>query len=297
VERTATRSLLAALACAGLAWPAAASDSPTEAMLRRRDYPAVHALAAARLARDPDDAEALHDEGLVALEWDREPERAVALLERAVALEPNVARFRVGLGGALGLLVLRSGPLSAARAGLRSGDELRKAVALDPLSVRARAGLCLYYILSPALAGGSLRRAREQALAAQQVDRSVGAFLLGRVVEAEGDDEAAERWWREAVATAADPLDAAEAYNRLGLLFSRRGRHAEAEAALERARGLVPLEPNLHDSLGEVLLAKGDPAAAARAYQDALRVNPRFESAQRGLRVAREKAARLRPGQ
>jgi tetratricopeptide (TPR) repeat protein len=288
------RSVLALFACALLAWPAVA-DERTQALLRKRDYAAVHALAAARLATDPDDAEALHDEGFVALEWERQPERAVALLERAVALEPNVARFRVGLGGALGLLVLRSGPLSAARAGLRSGEELRRAVALDPLSARARAALCLYYILAPGLAGGSLRRAREQALAAQRVDRSVGAFLLGRVVEAEGDDAGAERLWREAVAAASDPLDAAEAENRLGLLLSRRGRHAEATLALERARALVPLEPNFHDSLGEVLLAKGDAAAAARAYQDALRINPRFESAQRGLETARVQLGRAAP--
>ncbi len=53
----------------------------------------------------------------------------------------------------------------------------------------------------------------------------------------------------------------------------------EAMAILQTAIDMYPQEANLHDSLGEFQLKKGDKAKALASYQKALAINPEFGNA------------------
>ncbi len=70
------------------------------------------------------------------------------------------------------------------------------------------------------------------------------------------------------------------------------GLHAIGQTALglellEIATGLYPQVANLHDSIGELLLATGEREKAIQAYEKALQVDPDFENAKRMLEQIR----------
>lgn len=91
----------------------------------------------------------------------------------------------------------------------------------------------------------------------------------------EAEQLRAERRWQEALAKSleafrADPEDPIATHN-LGVIFSKAGRLADAEAALRHALKLAPNTPKIIHSLAHVLLAQGRfkegwPLNEARAF-------------------------------
>jgi hypothetical protein len=73
------------------------------------------------------------------------------------------------------------------------------------------------------------------------------------------------------------------AWERLGTTRLRRGRFADAGAALRRAAALGRDTAVLHDALGVVLAHEGRPADAERAFRRALALTPELDDARRNL--------------
>jgi tetratricopeptide (TPR) repeat protein len=106
------------------------------------------------------------------------------------------------------------------------------------------------------------------------LSRPEGRVLEGRVWQALGDLDAAERAYRRAVEQ--DPQDAA-AWRRLGLLALSQEKRAAALQALERAVALDPQNPGALVDLGRVLAASGKPAdrqSATRFFRAAIQSRP-----------------------
>jgi len=82
----------------------------------------------------------------------------------------------------------------------------------------------------------------------------------------------------------------AEPYNNLAVLHARRADWDRARQALEQSIRAVPGYALAHENLGDVHLQ-----LAARAYQQAGRLDPRNTSAQSKLGLARELIARVQP--
>lgn len=79
-------------------------------------------------------------------------------------------------------------------------DHLLAALEIDPDSVRVRETLAGYYIQAPAMAGGSLEAAAEQADRLEALDPAASYRVRARMAQAEDDQEAAVSWRRKALA-------------------------------------------------------------------------------------------------
>lgn len=271
-----------------------------------RAGPAIAAL----LASQPRSAEVhvLHARLLL---QQRRPEDAIEAAERAVELGPTHALAHYWLGNALGQRIGQVGMLRQAAMAPKLRDAFERALELDPAIHEARLNLMEFYLQAPAIAGGSLDKARAHAIELARRDPPRGHFAAGRLAQHAGDLAAAAKaygaawrarpdstnfrmaagtaWqatgqWDEAFAlyrdwTREDPAAGGAQYQ-LGRTAALSGRFLpEGEQALRRylALPLLPGQPPHHHAwyrLGQVQAHAGDKAAARVSFQNALKGDP-----------------------
>jgi serine/threonine protein kinase/TolB-like protein/Flp pilus assembly protein TadD len=226
-------------------------------------------------------------------------ERAVSLLERAIALDPRFARAHAALARASKLAYEASRVVSWAD---RARDEAQEALRLDPNDAGVRIELARIY---------SMRGRTAQALDEARMARTMlpnsdeTARVLATILVAAGQPEAALAEASRAVA-----LRPAFAENHFVLAWTHfnAGRFVEAAGEYRLVAEQQPDNAQALQMLGASLHAAGDLEGAMRAYRDAIRVAPDAPSwanlgavaSARGdttqaLR-AFEEAARLEPG-
>ena len=110
-------------------------------------------------------------------------------------------------------------------------------------------------------------------------DQSVMVVLAGYLQEAGALDRSIAVL--EAI-LAAHP-DYADAYNSLGVAYSRLGRHGEARAAFEHVLQLDPTSATAYENLGVDQLGAGNLAAAAADLARAIAIDPRLARAHNAL--------------
>jgi tetratricopeptide (TPR) repeat protein len=160
-------------------------------------------------------AEASEDElnSVVGLRWQawlaqgrQETDVALALLERALELEPDNVELILMRSGMVLSGLSASGGLSALRQARAMSRELERAVELAPDHVGARVGLVQYLTNAPRIAGGGSRKAEEHlealkrnspasylglkaqsAMADQDLDAAIG--YLEQAIELDGSDD------------------------------------------------------------------------------------------------------------
>jgi tetratricopeptide (TPR) repeat protein len=211
--------------------------------------------------RDPDDldpttarayARALADQGSLWLARDR-PQRAVALLQDAVRLAPDVAHIRNNLGAAYE----RSGRPDA---GL---SEYRRAIELDPGAAVS------YRNVYVALRNrGEFERARGFLVTASRLDpeNTDDVLELATLSEQLGRLEEAEALYDRAAGLAPGSWKVAAAY---GDYLSRGGRHAAALDWYRRAEGGAPGSARAQRGIARSLWALGDADGAVIAMRRA----------------------------
>ncbi|MFH0981335.1 MAG: tetratricopeptide repeat protein [Planctomycetota bacterium] len=115
-------------------------------------------------------------------------------------------------------------------------------------------------------------------------------FAAGQLFEQQGDLHKAIAQYRKAVVATPDYVPA---YNRLGVLLGRLGRHPEAEQALRKAVELRPDWALLRNNLGfEYMLQERWPDAEAE-LRNALRLKPDFPRAHNNLAMVLFRVGRL----
>ena len=90
-----------------------------------------------------------------------------------------------------------------------------KAVEVAPNSIRARYSLAMFYAKSPAIAGGSISKATEQAKAIEALDPHQGKMLQGLIYTIDKKYDQAIATYQACVATAPKP---AEVHYKIGML-------------------------------------------------------------------------------
>jgi tetratricopeptide (TPR) repeat protein len=277
------------------------------ALMKAKKYSEAEKAAAAVLAREPANAEAMaaRTEAILASGRVIRIEEAVTQAKQCVATQPTYARCHLVVGKALGMKAMQGGMMSAMGYAGDIRDAFKKAVELDPRDLDARFSLLQFYIMAPGIVGGGTGKGETLATQTSAINAEAGKLMLAKL-DAAGDKLAKAEAAALAVRTGTDQelLDQQEellvgiGFNHLGQkryaeaerifndtlkrfpdsdnvvygkarLNQEQGKHREAIAALELV--LAKLDrPHIHYRIGKSLQALGDKPKAVAAYEKAL---------------------------
>jgi tetratricopeptide (TPR) repeat protein len=250
-----------------------------------RKHDDARAALGAHLKRAPDDDAAMDCMGRLLLEQGKSGE-AVEWLEKAVKSDGKSAQHHLWLGIALRAEGQKAGMLRASRLVGRMRTELEQALALDPSLVDARYALVQLYAGAPAMMGGSIPKAREQASEMLKLNPMRGHIGYGVVAEQEKDYAAAEREFLAAISVRPD---SDVAYSATGAFYRRRERWTDAIIMYEKQLTVMPKDAapakvsNANYFLGMAHEKSGHRDKAKTAYQAAIAANPENEDAKKAL--------------
>ena len=178
-----------------------------------------------------DDAESLHllSRAYYATErWDD----AVKYGERAVALRPEDAYYHLWLAREYGEKAASANAMTAAAMARKAKAEFERTVQLAPSSVEARLDLAQYYTEAPAIMGGGLGKARDQAAQVAKQNSAKSHLILARVAVKEKQFPEAENQLRKAIS---ESNGLAEYWLELAEYYRVRGRPDDMQKAVESA--------------------------------------------------------------
>jgi tetratricopeptide (TPR) repeat protein len=209
-----------------------------------------------------DDAESLNELSRVyyAMEqWDE----AVRFGEQAVSRDPNNAMYHLWLAREYGRKAADSKALAAAGLARKAKNEFERAVQLAPDNVPARVDLAEYYTEAPAIMGGGLDKARDQATQVEKYDAGMSHLILARVAEKEKHYAEAESQYRLAVQQAKNPADL---WLQLASFYRRQGRLDEMQSAVQSAMAQPNKKAASYFDAGKELYLGGRNFASAVQY-------------------------------
>lgn len=251
------------------------------ARLQSGDGEAAGALASLERARTlaPNAEEVLSAIAQVSL-GARAPVRAILALEPLTRLAPSVPQHQYLFGVAL----MQAGDMPAAV------EPLREAARLDPAHTLTSIALGIAYNSRKMFAEARpvLLRVLER-----EPDNVEAVAALAESEEGLGELDDAETHAARALAAAPNHPTA---HLVTGMVLMKRGRYADARAALERAATVDPESPKVYYQLSLALARLGDAAGAARhreLYQQKLRaMETRIEELRRAGMPSRGEMAR-----
>ncbi len=186
---------------------------------------------------------------------------ALALLEKALALDPQFAMAQARIGY---VYAVRLGE------GEKAKPYLAKALALgDRLSEKDKLFIAAWQATAEKEPARIIEAYRE--LIVRHPLESEAYLRLNQTLRAQERDQEALQVIRQGLVI--DP-DWAPLYNHLGSVLKWLGRKDEALAAYQRCLQLTPKDPNAYDSLGLFHQWFGQYAEAEAAYNRALALNP-----------------------
>jgi tetratricopeptide (TPR) repeat protein len=186
--------------------------------------------------------------------------KAVEHLEKAASLNRGNAEYHFKLAEAYARDFSFANILRKPFLATRVRDELELAVRYNPASIEYREGLIQYYIMAPAILGGSYARAREQANAMSAYDPYFSLLAHANINAEEGDHDRAAALYMRAIAMRPN---AWQGYQRFGAYCLN---VQEVDRAVQQFRTYVALRPDTaasHESLASAFVRK-------RTYDDAI---------------------------
>lgn len=230
-------------------------DPALEALYQADRFDDLQRAAAARVAAQPDDAQAVLGVALAALARDDAPARLAAIqrAEACIGKQPKAAPCQYALGTVLGIQAMSEGMFKAARSVGTIRDALQAAHEIEPAWFPARSALSEFYLLAPGMMGGSASKAAElarsapkpeqvrllQARAAAQEKKFEQALQLFMALPAELEPVVAEdarAWATQCVLVMAGTGQAAKAQPLAEKMAREHARHAQPAYALARVR-------------------------------------------------------------
>jgi len=179
---------------------------------------------------------------------------AVGLLDRAAAAAPDRPDLYSLLGQALGQRINEVSFIHQALLAAKMRRAFEQSVKLDPNHLPGLIGLARYYTNAPAIAGGSVEKARTYAAEIEKRDTFSGALEFGMI------DEHEQKW-------------------------------TEAIANYQKALSLRPDQAWLETMLGRTLAHAGRRDEARSAFETALKIQPDFAAAHEGLQSLQSRPA------
>lgn len=251
---------------------AAARAAVGEALADRPKDPAL-TLASALLARSEGDLK-----------------QARVLAESAVGLDPRSARAWY-VRGTVAFEQARTAAMVDQMGLADTGREaMLKSIELDPKDPEPRMSLAMYYVMAPGIAGGSFRKAREQAdvLLTLEGDGPYFGHTIRALVAADKEEWAEmARSYGEAERAATSPantFNAAAAHARALLQKKNDAKAAEAEA--RRSESLAQTDEQratIAATLGEALKKQKRYAEAAQSFERVIALFPEAKQSRLSL--------------
>lgn len=273
---------LSALALLLAASPAFAqsTDADFAPLAKARKTTELAALARERALQNPKDDVALwywvrSTGGDASLRTD-----LTARAEACVAALPQSAHCHSALGGLYGQAATSGGMAAGMKLAGRIKESFLKAVELAPRNFAMRRDLNQFYLQAPGIAGGSVRKAIQNADAFAQIDAPRGQLLRAEVHAYEKEFPQAEALLAGikpgADADLAQSLQASTVS--LGFALMEADAAPRAQKAFERAaalEGAASVESLAQLGLGRALLAQSQTDAAIAALERALQLDPK----------------------
>ncbi|MBL8874544.1 MAG: tetratricopeptide repeat protein [Phycisphaerae bacterium] len=193
---------------------------------------------------------------------------------------PDVAEYRSTHGTLCFEIINDAGMFEKMNIASTGRSEYEKAIALDSTLIEPRIGLTRFYLNAPGYAGGSYKRAEEQANALVNLPDGKGEFfgrsLLADIYADKGEWAKVEEQFQLAEASkspAANPSAAMRGYARL-LLNKKKDPNA-ALVVVERYKKIAAPDDAAPSFLsGEAKKALGDTPGAIEAYTRAVEIDP-----------------------
>jgi tetratricopeptide (TPR) repeat protein len=213
---------------------------------------------------------------------DGDGDAAVKAWQKAVELAPDDSEYNRQLGDAYGLAAQKAGMLGKMSLGKKCLAAYEKAVALEPDNIEARSSLFTAYQQAPAMMGGGIDKAREQAAAVKKLDATRGCVAFAILLI--GEKKYAEAFAELDQALEGAPADYSALYQfgRAAALSGERidrGIETLSQCLAQQPPPGAPAHDAAHWRLGNLWEKKGDKDAARTAYQAALAVTPDYKQA------------------
>ncbi|HEY9144974.1 MAG TPA: tetratricopeptide repeat protein [Arenimonas sp.] len=312
-------TLMLGLALVLPAMAAADTKDQAETLLKDRDPRAVGVVTALSKA-SPEDPEVRVLQIRMLLQQRDKSEEALELAEELADDEPDYGPAHLWLGNAYGNRIGQVGRFSQATMAPKLRRAFERALELDPNLHDARSALLEYYLQAPAIVGGSVAKAKAQVAELQRRDPPRGHYALGRLAQYEERLDDARRHYLDAYAarpsnpvyrmsaglihqdakdwakafavfgqwTREEPK-AAGAWYQLGRTAVLSGQRLEEGVAAFNRFLALPEQPGQPEHkhawyrMGQALALAGDKAAARKALEKALAIDPKLQEARDAL--------------
>jgi Tfp pilus assembly protein PilF len=210
--------------------------------------------------------------GLAYLNSPESSEKAVEHLEKAATLNRSNAEYHFKLADAYARDFSYANILRKPFLAARVRDELELAVRFNPSSIEYREGLIQYYVLAPAILGGSYARAREEANAMSAYDPYFSLLAHANINAEMGDHQRATTLFMRAIAMRPTTW---QAYQRFGTYCIN---IQEFDLAIRQFKVYVSLRPDTaasHENLASAFVRKRMYDEAIASYLRAFEVDAR----------------------
>jgi tetratricopeptide (TPR) repeat protein len=225
--------VLPVVACA-LAIAASTGNAQCSAAVQKliadQRYDDARAEVDAVIKKNSSDDVALHCMGRIFAAQGKSSD-AVDWFEKAVKVNDKNAYHHLQLGNALASEAQKANKLRQPFLARRLKTEFELAVACDPKLADAHEALMEFYLQAPGIVGGSVDRAKEQALIISSLSVYDGHVAMASVARHEKDVSAEQRELEAALAAAPDT---ANAWYQLELFYQNQQQWPQAFALLER---------------------------------------------------------------
>lgn len=223
-------------------------------LLTDQKYDDARAEVQSLVKKNAADDVALQCMGRVYFAMDKSNE-AIDWFEKAIKANEKVASHHLWLANSLGDQAGHTNKLKLPFLARRIKSEFDRAAQLDPSSIDARHGLIQFYSQAPGVMGGSMDKAKEQAIEIEKLNAMRGHIEMAALLEREKDLPGAER---ELTAALGAAPDSNQAYNTLGNFYRRQKRYADAVTVYERLLKAKPDAQGAHLNIGLILAQSGN---------------------------------------
>ncbi len=247
------------------------------AQLDAKKYAEVETAVAAKLAVEPNNADALvANIDLILLQSNiKRFDDAAKMAEQCIAHNPKNSECHEALGNVLSAKA-EQGDIMAAMGSLGTiRDAFKQAIALDPTNYNATVSLLGFYLEVPGLMGGSTSSAKKLIRSTEKINPAV-ATLLQAKFDLYDEEFAKASSGALAVNTSNNPTLAKlqrDLLVEIGLTFNREKQFSDAEKVFT---ALVKSHPDFAPAylgLGRALLEQGKTADALPALEQSLQIN------------------------